>query len=183
MESRSTGLLLLTLGAGLFAGTTLQLLPVEAFLAGVGCSAVGLLVFMKANRTASQAAEKRHARALHPDIRRRQGAAFAERQPRRMEDLGAASLGGRTRNAAQAATVEALSPPDELLLSDLSIEADSGDSSDEDEEFKISQDVSFPVEVQEHDSIADKLEKLRRLHDEHIITDEEFLTAKAKVLG
>lgn len=100
-----------------------------------------------------------------------------------MEDLGASNLGGRTRTAAQAATVRSDPAPDELLLSELSVECDSDDPGSDADSFEISTDVSFPVEVQEHDSIAEKLEKLRRLHDDGMITDEEFLTAKAKLLG
>ena len=80
MESRTTGLFLLACGVALFAGTSLEWLPAQAFLAGATCSVVGLVVFMKGQRQATNLSERRHARALHPDISRNLATGFAERE-------------------------------------------------------------------------------------------------------
>ncbi len=68
---------------------------------------------------------------------------------------------------------------DELVLYDV----ESAGGEDQDKDFAVSGDVSFPIEVQEHDSLAEQLEKLRRLRDDGIINDEELAIAKTKLLA
>ncbi len=48
--------------------------------------------------------------------------------------------------------------------------------------FKVSEDVSFPVEVQERRQIADELRKLIRLFEDGSISEAELNAAKAKLL-
>jgi hypothetical protein len=52
-----------------------------------------------------------------------------------------------------------------------------------DENFKVNSDVSFPVEVQQHDSLAEQILKLQKLKEDGIISDDEMTIAKAKLLG
>jgi hypothetical protein len=47
----------------------------------------------------------------------------------------------------------------------------------------VTQDVSFPVEVQRGDALADQLRKLNLLLTQGILTEEEYAIAKAKLLG
>ena len=44
-------------------------------------------------------------------------------------------------------------------------------------------DVSFPVEVQRGDALADQLLKLNKLLTQGILTEQEYAIAKAKLLG
>jgi hypothetical protein len=43
--------------------------------------------------------------------------------------------------------------------------------------------VSFALEVQEHDSLADQIMKLQKLGEDGIISDDEITVAKSKLLG
>ncbi len=50
------------------------------------------------------------------------------------------------------------------------------------EKFEISEDVSFLIEVQQSNSLAEQIQQLQRLCDDGIITQEELSVAKAKLL-
>jgi hypothetical protein len=50
-------------------------------------------------------------------------------------------------------------------------------------EFVVDTDVSFPVEVQRGDALADQLGKLNKLLSQGVLTEEEYAVAKAKLLG
>ena len=47
----------------------------------------------------------------------------------------------------------------------------------------VTTDVSFPVEVQTGDALADQLKKLNTLMAQGVLTEEEYAVAKAKLLG
>ena len=49
-------------------------------------------------------------------------------------------------------------------------------------DFKVSEDVSFPTEVQQRTLIADDLRRLVRLFEDGVINEQEFDAAKAKLL-
>jgi hypothetical protein len=61
--------------------------------------------------------------------------------------------------------------PDEIVLEN------------EEEDFVVGTDVSFPVEVQRGDALADQLRKLNLLLEQGVLTEEEYAVAKAKLLG
>ena len=50
-------------------------------------------------------------------------------------------------------------------------------------DFVVTTDVSFPVEVQSGDALADQLRKLNELMGQGVLTEEEYAVAKAKLLG
>ena len=52
-----------------------------------------------------------------------------------------------------------------------------------DADFVVTTDVSFPVEVQQGDALADQLQKLNQLLSQGVLTEEEYAVAKAKLLG
>ncbi len=54
---------------------------------------------------------------------------------------------------------------------------------DQDDNFVVATDVSFPVEVQSADALADPLRKLIQLLEQGVLTAEEYAVAKAKLLG
>ena len=53
----------------------------------------------------------------------------------------------------------------------------------EGEPLVVMPDVSFPVEVQRGDALADQLRKLNQLLTQGILTEEEYAIAKARLLG
>ena len=65
----------------------------------------------------------------------------------------------------------------------LDLEVEDTDAVGSGTEFKVSSDVSFPLEIQERTSLAEQLDRLHRLQEEGIITAEEFAAAKAKLLS
>jgi hypothetical protein len=54
---------------------------------------------------------------------------------------------------------------------------------DQDDDFVVATDVSFPVEVQSADALADQLRKLIQLLEQRVLTEEEYAVSKAKLLG
>lgn len=182
-NSRSTGLALMALAAAVFAGTNAQLLPALAFFPALIASLLGLVVFMKANRAATEEAEARTRRALNPTIRNKTMEKYAARQEE-TDGRVLQALGDREerRVAAEAAHVEQQVDRDELVLYEVDNSKDA-DAEKDDEGFVVTTDVSFPVEVQEQRSLADQLQKLERLRREGIINDDEFAIAKAKLLA
>jgi hypothetical protein len=54
---------------------------------------------------------------------------------------------------------------------------------DQDDDFVVATDVSFPVEVQSADALTGQLRKLIQLLEQGVLTEEEYAVAKAKLLG
>ncbi len=182
--SRPTGLLLLVVGALTFLGTTNGLLPAIAFFPGLIICVLGLFVFMKANHVALEASEKRTLQRLNPEIKN----VSAERAAQRQADVDGTTLDAldsrEGRVAAQGIAADQVQT-DELVL----YEVDQGDApgaaveiDDQEADFVVTTDVSFPLEIQHQSSLADQIAKLRRLADDGIISEEEFAVAKAKLL-
>lgn len=191
-QTRTTGLLLLVVGALTFLGTTNRLIPAEAFFPGLVVCLLGTVVFMKANRVAMQEGETRTQERLHPALQNMSGEALANRQAK----IDGAQLEGlearEGRVTAQAASTEQVQD-DELVLYEVdqgSISLDEPrDAQPANEEgknsagFVVTTDVSFPLEIQDQSSLADQIAKLRRLADDGIINEDEFAIAKAKLLS
>jgi len=79
-SSRAHGLILMAVGMLVFAGTTNDTLPAEAFWPALVLCVIGCFVFMKANRVVLEAAEERTRRALDPVLRNERVDRFAETQ-------------------------------------------------------------------------------------------------------
>jgi hypothetical protein len=54
---------------------------------------------------------------------------------------------------------------------------------DQDIDLVVATDVSFPVEIQSGDALADPLRKLNQLLEPGVLTEEEYAVAKAKLLS
>jgi hypothetical protein len=179
--SRLHGLLLMGTGALVFLGTSAQWLPAEAFFPAVAVCLLGLVVFMKGNRKATELADQRLRRALDPDIRNQTAERFATRQA----DVDGRSLGSISERGVPGGAAPKSRRPvaqvdrDEIVLDE--VEA-SGRKPGQEADFVVTTDVSFPVELQESRSLAEQLEKLQRLCEDGVITVEEFSIAKAKLL-
>jgi len=125
-------------------------------------------------------ADERTRRALNPTIRNQTMERFAAQQERTdgqlIASLEAREIGVVAARRAEAPQIDA----EEIVLCEVDQAAEAG-SDAEDSDFVVSTDVSFPLEIQEQGSIADQLEKLRKLHEGGIINDEELSIAKAKL--
>jgi hypothetical protein len=186
-------LLLLLIGVLTLVGNTMDILPPQAFWAGLLTYPIGGYLFFMGSRRAIERAEIQTARALNPHLGNAKGEAFARQQEKRVVDPHAPHESANeetarsapsetgpsqaTHSPAQAAATDQV-VPGEVVLYDVDAE-DGGD----DQDFGVTTDVSHPLEIQEQRSIADQLEKLSSLHRQGIISAEELAIAKAKLLG
>lgn len=181
MDNRILGLLLIVVGCLVMAGVVHDYLPAISFWAGLAVFPIGGWMVLAGNREAAANAEALHqarlAQRRTPPTSARQDAFAAERARFVSED--GASLERQARAAASGMQQGHAVERDEITLYEL----DDDDALEPETEFKVSTDVSFPIEVQEQDSLAEQLEKLRRLNEDGILSDEEFAVAKAKLLG
>ena len=171
-EGKSTGFMLMALAVAAFLGSTYEVLPAATFFPALALFVIGAFKFLRSSHEALADAERRTQEKLHPVIREdRSAQAGAERSALRR---GAAlnELNAWTPSAAAfPATRRPSSAPDALEL----------DSPEE--EFTVAPDVSFPVEVQRGDALADQLRKLNQLLTQGILTEQEYAIAKAKLLS
>jgi len=163
---RSNGLILILFGVLVLGGNTLDMLPREAFWAGLFAYPLGAYLFFKGSREAREHAERQAARERARRLAGAPAQEHARRQARHVVRPHAPppihEAGGR--GGADAAL------PSELE------QADPG-------EFRVSSDVSHPTPLRGAESLADQLEKLGRLQQQGVITKEELAIAKAKLLG
>lgn len=170
--ARTTGAILMALAIAAFLGSTAEMLPAITFFPALALFAMGAIRFLVANHAALEAAEQRTHAKLHPTIVQDRAATaraerIASRQGVALQSLNAESAkAGPVTPAARRAAVE---------------EIDLVDACD-DEDIVISQDVSFPVEVQRGDALADQLRKLNQLLTQGALSEQEYALAKAKLL-
>ncbi|MBW2726533.1 MAG: SHOCT domain-containing protein [Deltaproteobacteria bacterium] len=192
-EPRKIGLALIFLGVVILLGNTTEALPPEAFFAGVVLYPIGGYLFFKGSREAIQQAEARAARIRAPRLKNETAEKFAGRQKSNIEANGSVdaqvhATAGAPESPTQPANDDITDrlqgntgpmPPESNAVSTSGVAASEATNSD----FNVSPDVSFPVEVQQHDSLADQIMKLQKLKEGGIISDEEMAVAKAKLLG
>lgn len=174
-DERRTGLLLLVTSSAVFVASAQDLIPAAAFFIGALLAPVGALLYMKGNRKATEEFERRLVRNLNPTLKNEVAMREAGVQAQRDLDLDPGQ-----RHVAHSVTENEF-VDEELLLCDISewLEVEG----DEEGEFKIETDVSFPLEVQERSSIADQIAKLRKLLSDGTLSQAEFEAAKARVLS
>lgn len=175
-DPRMTGLILMGVSITAFLGTNSGTLPAVTFFPALLLFLIGAFKFMRSNSEALARAEKNAARRVNPTIREnRQAHAHVERLASR-------------RGSALSAVSEAGDDPERAARA-ASGQLDSGragapiEIEDQDKPFVVTADVSFPVEVQSGDALADQLRKLNQLMVQGILTEEEYAVAKAKLLG
>ncbi|MBY0401041.1 SHOCT domain-containing protein [Myxococcota bacterium] len=184
-SGQMTGFVLMGLAVAAFLGSTSDLLPPETFFPALALFAVGAVRFMRSSREALAEADRRTQAMLRPTIRENRSAlAQAERQAQRRgaalsalnaeEGLGTGSAAAAGRNGAVPSQRPGspARPAEEIELLEL-----------HDEELEVTPDVSFPVEIQRGDALADQLRKLNQLLVQGILTEQEYAIAKAKLLG
>lgn len=176
-DPRMTGLSLMGLSIAAFLGTTTHTLPSVTFFPALAVFVLGAIKFLRANKVEMAKAEKRVERKLNPTIRTNQHAqAHAERLAAR-RGSAISSLNGSNVDAEAAAR----------LTSDrMKTGTPRGDAiviGKERADLVVTTDISFPVEVQMSDALADQLKKLNQLMTRGVLTAEEYAVAKAKLLG
>lgn len=176
-DPRMTGLSLMGLSIAAFLGTTTQMLPSVTFFPALAVFVLGAIKFLRANKVELAKAEKRVERKLNPKIRTNQHArAHAERLAAR-RGSAISSLNGSDAEAAARLTSNrmAIGTPGGDAI-EIEIGKDQAD-------LVVTTDISFPVEVQMSDALADQLKKLNQLMTRGVLTEEEYAVAKAKLLG
>lgn len=176
-DPRMTGLALMGLSIAAFLGTTTQTLPSVTFFPALATFGLGAIKFLRANKVEMAKAEKRVERKLNPTIRTNQHAqAHAER------------LAARRGNALSSLNADDLAAEDAARLASgrMAAQTAGGDAielTEEEADLVVTTDVSFPVEVQTGDALADQLKKLNQLMAQGVLTEEEYAVAKAKLLA
>ncbi len=183
---RFTGLLLLLTGVLTLMGNTMDVLPPQAFWAGLLTYPIGGYLFFMGSRHAIDRAETRHARAVNPRLGNKPGEAHAALQARSAPNPNAAPQPEPpSEPASESRIVESLRRPAQAPASE-PVDSDPlafHELDPEESEAGFDTDVSFPLEIQERRSLADQLEKLSKLQEQGIISAEEYAVAKAKLLG
>ena len=166
---RILGLTLMAISITAFLGSTSGSLPAATFFPALGLFVIGAFKFLRSNHEAMARAEQRAHRAVNPMIREnRQTEELATNQVRRQE----AGL------AAPTATDHPAEPTAGPSRRSEDMEIETGDL-----EVVVTSDVSFPVEIQRGDALADQLQKLNQLLEQSVLTEEEYAVAKAKLLS
>lgn len=195
MGGRTTGLLLMAIAVAAFLGTTSDALPAAVFFPALLLFGVGAFRFVKSNSEALVEADRRTEARLRPVIRDDRAAlAAAERRATRRGDalnalnpeaeaasqrLGPAALRGPAASASAAgrrALSPLIAPERDTIELDQEVEASEAP-------LVVTTDVSFPLEVQRGDALADQLRKLNHLLTQGILTEAEYAIAKAKLLS
>ena len=176
-DPRMSGLALMGVSIAAFLGTTAEILPSATFFPALAIFGLGAIKFMRANSAEMAKAEKRVERRVNPTIRNNQHAqAHAERLAAR-QGGALSSLNESTADAEAAARMASGQMPNQAPGGE-AIEV-----GEDDADLVVTTDVSFPVEVQTGDALADQLNKLNQLMAQGVLTEEEYAVAKAKLLG
>lgn len=164
------------LAVAAFLGSTSEVLPPATFFPALALFSIGAFQFLRSSRVALAEAERRTQEKLKPVIRENRSAqAAAERRAMRrgaaLDSLNSAAAG---ESAPRRAPTSA-APASRTAPIDLEPSGEAG-------ELVVTPDVSFPVEIQRGDALADQLRKLNLLLTQGILTEEEYAIAKAKLL-
>lgn len=165
----------MALAVGAFMGSTAEILPPATFFPALALFGIGAVHFLRSSRVALAEAERRTQEKLHPVIRENRSVqAGAERKAMRrgaaLNELNAPAPAATTAHPVPAALGRQVPPVSHEL------DAPAG-------EMVVTTDVSFPVEVQRGDALADQLRKLNQLLTQGILTETEYAIAKAKLLS
>ena len=169
-DPRISGLILMGVSVAAFMGTTTEALPAITFFPALLLFCVGAFKFVRSNSEAMAEAEKKVERRLNPELRQNKHTqAHAERL--------AARRGGSLSSISE---YDAGAEHAARMASGQATEIDIGDCEGE---LVVTTDVSFPVEVQSGDALADQLKKLNQLMAQGVLTEEEYAVAKSKLLS
>jgi hypothetical protein len=170
-DPRILGLTLMAISIAAFLGSTTEALPAETFFPAMLLFAIGAYKFLRSNHEAMSKAEERAARAVRPSMRENRNArALADRQ------AAAKAIGIAPSDAASVPHEDEPNFDTRDNAIELDVPAAVG-------QLNVMTDVSFPLEIQTGDALADQLSKLNKLLEQGVLTEEEYAIAKAKILG
>lgn len=172
-DPRMPGLVLMGLASATFVATTAQVIPSIAFFPALVVFCLGALKFMKSNRVEMTKSERRVERRVNPVIREN---VHAQAHAERLAAKRGSALSALSESDDEAERAARLASGGTDAAAGIEI----GES---DDDFVVTNDVSFPVEVQSGDALADQLKKLNALMAQGVLTEEEYAIAKAKLLG
>lgn len=201
-DSRISGALLLVLSTLAFLASTRELLPAVSVFPALLLFAIGAVQLLRGQRKAAQrtrptasvarGAADRSISSVRQDLapaERRATRSALSHQPLRPEvgsfssPLQPPTQAMRSRADSPPAPTAAISLP-EIELEDAAWESEPGSKKeDEDAGFLVSGDVSFPIEIQRGDALADQLRKLSLLLEQGVLSEAEYALAKAKLLS
>ena len=183
-EPRVIGLALICLAVLILLGNTTEALPPAAFWAGLALYPIGGFLFFKGSREALQKAERRAKRIRDPRLRNETAERYAKKQARNIENHGTVDEQIHRVRSEESNATSIDSPAGTSAAAEISpINLGAESPKINDDNLKVSTDVSFPIEIQEQDSLADQILKLQTLQENGIITAEEMAIAKAKLLS
>ncbi len=160
-NQRSTGLALLLIGVLVLMGNTMDLLPAEAFWAGLLTYPIGAYLFFMGTRDALERAERRTVRRLNPKLGNSPGQDHAQRQAHHVVNPNAPRSVPDDLPGAEPTPSPQVATQSEPVPNQIEVNAE-----DEEDEFRVEADVSYPGEMQNPNSIADRLENLVKLHEQ-----------------
>jgi hypothetical protein len=168
-DPRILGLTLMAIAIAAFLGSTSEALPPVTFFPALLLFAIGAFQFLRTNHEAMAKSEERARRAVTPSLRE-------NRMARALADQQAASkaVGIAPSNAVETSDHESTQFGSDVNALEIGTE---------DDELSVTTDVSFPVELQDGNAIADQLTKLNQLLEQSVLTEEEYAIAKSKLLG
>jgi hypothetical protein len=181
---RTIGLALICLGVLVLLGNTMEVLPPAAFFAGLALYPIGGYLFFIGSRQAINEAEERASRIIRPKLKNETAERFAKAQEKNIDTYGSVDDQVRGLRSEESMDTEGLNDAEGSLAGDdllMDIDQDLSDSSHD--ELDVSTDVSFPIEIQAQDSLADQIMKLQKLQVNGVISAEEMAIAKAKLLS
>jgi hypothetical protein len=177
-DPRFSGLLLMGVSIAAFLGTTTEALPPMTFFPALLLFCIGAFKFIRTNNQAMAKAEKKVEGRLNPTLRKN-GYAHARAERLAAKRGGAlSSLNESDADAEQAARIAS-----EYTDSGAGHAANAIEIGDNKYDLVVTTDVSFPVEVQSGDALADQLSKLNQLMAQGVLTEEEYAVAKTKLLS
>jgi hypothetical protein len=168
-DPRILGLTLMAISVAAFLGSTSEVLPPETFFPAMLLFAMGAFKFLRANHEALSKAEERPVRPTVGE--NRNARALADRQSAAGAAIGVAPNAGGGAAHRDEPAVDA-----HVHAIEIGVPAAVG-------QLEVTTDVSFPIEIQKGDALADQLSKLNRLLEQRVLTEEEYAIAKAKLLG
>ena len=175
-DPRIMDLLIMLVASLAFVATTTETLPAATFFPALVLFAIGAFKFLKSNSTEMARAERRIERRVNPALRQNQ---FAQQYAERLATMNGNPLidrgEARAEESERQARVASGRPTPSTQAEPIEID-------ELENEFVVTPDVSFPVEVQTGDALVDELRKLNRLMSQGVLTEEEYAIAKSKLL-
>ncbi len=206
-DTRISGALLLVLSTLAFLASTRELLPAASVFPALLLFAIGAVQLLRGQRQAAQRARPaaplakgsadRATSSVRHDLvvaERRAMRSGASRQALSLEFEAGAGLerpaitttgsrAGSTSEQTLGTAAPEIELEDAILAPGLESDERESEKEDEDADFLVSGDVSFPIEVQQGDALADQLRKLSQLLEQGVLSEAEYALAKAKLLS